>query len=127
MTNDTEAIAVEVIKTNSKPFAMITTYRAPDCNPDIFFDHISNAIKVLDYESKEIYMIGELNCDLLSNRTHRPTAILNSLTEIYQLEQLITEPTRCTVNTRNLIDVAYTNCPKRVLASGVLHLGISIK
>ena len=54
LTNDTEAIAVEVIKTNSKLFAMIIGYRVPDCNPDIFFNHISNAIKVLDYKSKEI-------------------------------------------------------------------------
>ena len=100
LTNDTEAIAVEVIKTNSKPFAMIIAYTAPDCNPDIFFDHISNAIKVLDYESKEIYVLGDLSCDLLSHKTQRPTATLNSLSEIYQLEQRLMGALLLTYDTR---------------------------
>ena len=59
---------LKLSKQYSKSFAMIIAYKATDCNPDIFFDHILNAIKVLDYESKEIYTIGDLNCDLLSHR-----------------------------------------------------------
>ena len=80
---------------------------------------------MIDYELKEIYILGDLNCDLHSSKTYRPTDLLNSLSELYPLDQLIVEPTRCTINSRNLIDVIFTNCPNRVAASGVLHLGIS--
>ena len=86
---------------------------------------MSGAIKVHDHESKEIYILGDLDCHLLSNRSNRPTVLLNLLSELYQLEQLITEPTKCTINTTILIDVTFTNCPNKVAASGVLHLSIS--
>ena len=83
-------------------------------------------IKQLEHESKYIFIFGDLNCDLLGNRSHRATSLLNSFAQIYQLQQLIDEPTRCTASTRTLIDVVlYTNCPSKVAASGVIHLGLS--
>ena len=111
MANETETIIVEVIDPNSKPFAIIAAYRPPESNPDIFFDNISNAIKALDHEKKE----KKINCDLNCNRGHRATSILNSLSEIYQLEQLIDEPTRCTENTRTLINVSIQTVPIELL------------
>ena len=91
----------------------------------MILNDILNSIKMLDYETKEIYMLGDFNCDLLASRSHRATTMLNSISEIYQLEQLITEPTRCTINSNTLIDLIFTNSPNRVVASGVIHLGIS--
>ena len=87
MHDNTEAIIIEVTKPNSKPFAVVVAYRAPDCNPGIFFEDISNAIKMIDFELKEIYILGDLNCDLHSSKTYRPTDLLNSLSELYQLDQ----------------------------------------
>ena len=53
MTNETEAIVVEVTKPNTTLFDIAVAYRAPDSNPDILFDYLSGAIKVVDHESKE--------------------------------------------------------------------------
>lgn len=125
MPNETEAIVIEILKPNSKPFIVISAYRPPCLNPDIFFEKISNTIKTLDLKDMEIFLLGDLNCDLLCTRNYRATSLLKSFSEVYQLEQLINEPTRCTQNTKTLIDVIYTNRPNRVVASGVLHLGIS--
>ena len=125
MSEETESIVIEIIKPNSKSFAIIIAYRPPQSNADDFFNDILNSIKMLDYETKEIYMLGDFNCDLLASRSHRATTMLNSISEIYQLEQLITEPTRCTINSNTLIDLIFTNSPNRVVASGVIHLGIS--
>ena len=49
-----------------------------------------------------------------------------SITNIYGLQQLITEePTRITPTSATLIDVIYTNCPDKVVCSGVRHISIS--
>jgi hypothetical protein len=45
--------------------------------------------------------------------------------DIYQLEQIITEPTRVTIDTSSLIDVFITNIAQKVKSSGVIRLGIS--
>ena len=43
----------------------------------------------------------------------------------YGLQQLITEPTRITETSATLINLIFTNCPDKVLCSGVRHIGIS--
>ena len=50
---------------------------------------------------------------------------LNSLYELYQLSQLINEPTRVTMTTSSLIDHVVTNTPEKISHSGVVHTGIS--
>ena len=51
--------------------------------------------------------------------------MLQEIAETYQLDQLISEPTRITETTKSLINSIFTNCMNRVAASGVLHLGLS--
>ena len=58
-------------------------------------------------------MIAEENVDNL-----RLTEILN----LFQLEQVITDPTRVTSTRESLLDIA-TNRPDKLLNSGVLHIG----
>ena len=50
---------------------------------------------------------------------------LNSIYELYQLSQLINEPTRVTLTTSSLIDHVVTNTPEKISQSGVVHTGIS--
>ena len=125
MSDDTETIVIDIIKPNSKPFAVVVSYRPPESDPDMYFDHMTSIFNLLDNEQRETYLLGDLNCDLLSERSRRPITLLNSFSELFQLEQLIKEPTRCNENSQTLIDVILTNTPERVVTSGVLHLGIS--
>ena len=57
--------------------------------------------------------------------SNNDTRLLNNITEIYDLTQLIQEATRITENTSTLLDVIYTNCPNKIVCSGVSHIGIS--
>jgi hypothetical protein len=43
---------------------VITVYRPPDASPD-FFINLENLLKEIDDENKEIYILGDLNCDLI--------------------------------------------------------------
>ena len=69
--------------------------------------------------------MGDLNCDLIATRYDNDMRKLVSITDTYGLQQLITEPTRITPTTATLIDVIFTNCPDRVVCSGVRHISIS--
>ena len=85
-----EAICIEVKKPKAKPFAI---YRPPGSH-DILFQKIQRAIIKLDSQDKEIILVGDFNCNLLSKKTDTQTEYLKSVTEVYQIKQLITEPTR---------------------------------
>ena len=81
----------------------------------------------IDDENKEMYILGDLNCNLLEKKTlfNMQTNKLNSLYELYQLSQLINELTRVTMTTSSLIDHVVTNTPEKISHSGVVHTGIS--
>ena len=44
---------------------------------------------------------------------------------MFQLEQLIKEPTRITSQSQTLIDLAFSNRPEIIIKSGVDHVGMS--
>ena len=118
-----ENVCIEIRKHRSKPFIVATWYRPPDslveiCNP------FESLVGKLDSLGVEYYLLGDFDCNIISN-TDNNTRLLNEVADIYGLHQLITEPTRITQNTSTLIDVVFTNCPDRIVNSGVKHVGIS--
>lgn len=50
---------------------------------------------------------------------------LEHILDIYGLDQLITEPTRVTMNSCRLIDRCITNSPDKIAKSGAVHLASS--
>ena len=79
---------------------MITTvYRPPNAHSE-FFESLEKFIKAIDDENKEMYILGDLNCDMLktNNDLNLPTNKIKSLYELYQLSQLIKQATRITIN-----------------------------
>ena len=124
--SELEAVCVEIIKPHSKPFFVTTVYRPPSALSE-FFDHFEKLIKGIDNENKEMYILGDLNCDLLrpDKDYNIPTKKIKSLYELYQLSQLIDEATRVTMTTTSLIDHMVTNTPEKISDSGVIHTGIS--
>ncbi len=53
------------------------------------------------------------------------TKKLNETLELYQLHQLINNPTHVTKLSSSLLDVCITSNPERISYSGILHFGIS--
>ena len=69
--------------------------------------------------------MGDLNCDVSKFPPDAHTRRLQFLSCVYQLEQLINEPTRVTRTSATLIDLIFTNKKENIVKSGVIHLGIS--
>ena len=74
-------------------------------------------------ENIEYYLMGDLKCDMIATRYD--TCKLMSITDVYGLQKLITEPARVPPTSSTLIDVIYTNCPDKIACSGVCHVSIS--
>ena len=70
----------------------------------------------IDTDHKEIYLLGDLNCDMLDSSSH-VTKRLNLLMESYPLSQVITQPTCVTQSSSTLIDVCITSNPEHAYYS----------
>ena len=120
-----ECITVEITKPRSKPFLVSTWYRPPS-SPSNLYHEFEKLIDKIDAEDLELYLLGDLNSDFLpANVNNFNAQALANIFDIYGLNQLITEPTRITPTSRTLIDLCITNCPDKIVDSGVIHVGIS--
>jgi hypothetical protein len=123
---DLEIIINETYNPRSRPFLVGTWYRPPSSSQQLFtlFEEI---IDKIDFENSELYLLGDLNCNLLSNTPNSNTSDLLNIFNIYNLSQTMAEPTRITNTSQTLIDLCITNNLDKVKASGVLSrsLGIS--
>ena len=119
-----EAICLEIRKNRSKPFFVITWYRPPN-SPVEILDKFEILIRNLEAEDKEYQIVGDLNCNLLDVQNNANSRRLMDIMDVYQLKQIITEPTRITNYSQSLIDVFITNNPHKVNTSGVVRIGIS--
>jgi hypothetical protein len=108
----------------SRPFLVGTWYRPPSSAQHLF-PLFQDIIDKIDPENSELYLLGHLNCDLLSQTPHANTLELLDIFDIYNLTQHITEPTRVTSTSQSLLDLCITNTPGKIKVSGVLSLGIS--
>jgi fructose-1,6-bisphosphatase len=72
-----------------------------------------------------MYILGDLNRDMLKTESDTPTKKIKSLYELYPLSQLIKEATRVAMTTSSLIDHIVTNTPKKISDSAVIRTGIS--
>ena len=115
--NNLEFLTVEITRPRSKPFLVSTWYRPPQSSPDLFstFERIFDNI---DAENLELYLMGVLNCNLLSEVVSNNSSHLLNIIDIYGLTQLTTEPTRVPQYSSTLIDLWLTNSPDKISKSG---------
>ena len=121
---DLELLILEIGNPRSRPFFVGTWYRPPSASHNLFplFEKI---VDIIDAENSEFYLLGDLNCNLLSDTPKTNTSDLLNILAIYNMTPLITEPTRITNTTQSLIDLCVTNTHDKIRASGVLSIGIS--
>ena len=77
-------------------------------------------LKEADARYSEIYILGDFNCNILSNPPEVHTTHLLDLMVDYQLAQLIKDPTRVNAESQTL-----TNKEDNISHSGVYTLSIS--
>ena len=107
--NDLENLCLEIQKPCSKPFLLVSWYRPP-CSSAELFSHYETLIAKLDSLDLEYYLMGDFNCNMASAHFDSNTRLLCEISDIYGLQQLITEPSRITESSSSLMDVIFTNC-----------------
>ena len=111
--NQLENICLEICKPRSRPFLVITWYRPPDSTVDKF-DVFESLVGRLDTLNAEFYIMGDINYNLGAPELDHNSRLLNDIRNLFSLHQLIDETTRVFLTLLTLIDLIFTNCPKRV-------------
>ena len=116
-----ETVWAEVKLPNAKPLLLCTVYRPPTALSE-WVDLFEEELSIVQTTGLEYIVLGDFNIDLLSNmnRTKWPNLI-----QLFDLTQLISNPTRVTPTTATLIDHVYTNVPSNISESFVSDLSIS--
>ena len=116
-----ECLWLEIKPIKSKPFLLGNIYRPPNSNIQwngVFEDCIEKVLR----EEKEIYLMGDINRDLLNSNIKKAWT---DYIEPFGLTQLVSEATRVTNDSRTLIDHIYSNCPENVNSLNVPKIGLS--
>ena len=80
-----EAVCIEVpvTKPNSRPFIVSSFYKPPSAPVEIF-NSIERMIGQIDNEDKETYILGNLNCNLLDQKSLDNDVTLNICCESWR-------------------------------------------
>ena len=116
-----ECIWLEIKPVNSKSFLLGNIYRPPNSTVEwnaIFEENIENVLR----EDKEIYLMGDINRDLLNSQIRN---VWSEYMESFGLYQLVSGATRVTNDSQTLIDHIYTNCPENVNSLDIPKIGLS--
>ncbi len=82
-------------------------------------------INKCEIESKQLLVLEDLNCDWNKTPLDSHTQKLKNICVLYQLSQIIDEPTRVTKSSATQIDLILANNPESISNHGVIEIGIS--
>ena len=105
-----ECIWSEIRPSKNEPFLIGNIYKPINSTVqwnEIFEGNIENVLR----EEREIYLMGDINRDLLDKQIKQP---LSDYMETFGLVQMVSEATRVTQSSKTLIDHVYTNCTENV-------------
>ena len=128
-----ELRCIKVKPVRAKPFFVVSWYRPPS-DPTETFDNFEEVLKCLESEGKEIILLGDTNCDVTSvdspqtdsnQNLPNSTKCLLDLYNSFGLKQLISEPTRETIDASSIINHIAVSNHFNVVESGVLKTCIS--
>ena len=91
---------------------------------DLFL-YYQSFLEKLDSIGLEYCLLGDLSCNLASLQYDSNTLHLCEISDLFGLQQPITEPTRITESSSTLVDLIFTYYADRVVCSGVSQIGIS--
>ena len=81
----------------------------------MFYD-FENLIGKIDGSNRELYLVGDINTNLLPGVADSNTPKLINVCETFGLGQLITEPTRVTGQSQSPIDLCITNTTAKIVS-----------
>ena len=109
---------------NCKSFIICIVYRPPTTNLNCFDEDLSRTTISALSLNKDIYMLGDLKCNVLNHNDAASQALLNFCTA-FNLTQMINQPTRISETSTTLIDVILASNTDLVKEARVLPCSIS--
>ena len=109
-----------------KDVTVIAVYRPPNTNSLLFFEDLERILKLLSFERKYIFLIGDFNYDTFKSTQSTSNNIdvenFSNILSEFNLYKLIHKPTRIKPPSATLLDNIYTNMPITVenCHSGIL-------
>ena len=100
------------------------SYRPPSATLDCFDTELCDALISPMPMNKPIYILGDLNCNLLNSSDLASQALVNFCVS-FNLTQLIRQPTRITESSTTLIDVILTSHENSIVDTQVMPSSIS--
>ena len=120
---DIESLWVEVNSPDGTSYLLCSMSRPPSASHD-YYDKMIENIELVSMLNKEIVIFGDLNFNykLDESLSSNPVHLIENL---FQLSQIVTEPTRKTLTSSTLLDVILTSVPEKHLESRVLTIDFS--
>lgn len=109
---------------NCKSFIICTVYRPPTTSLNCFDEDLGGTVISALSLNKDIYILGDLNCNVLNPNDIASQTLLNFCTA-FNLTQMIKKPTRITETLATLIDAILASNTDLIKVAGVLPGSIS--
>ena len=122
-----ESVFVEICNKNKTNFIVASIYRHPSMDLGIFNkEFLTPLFQKLEKEKKRLFLVGDLNVDLLKVESNTDTSdFFDSITSNLLVPHII-HPTRYTSHSKTLIDNIFSNCTNfQDGISGNLTVGLS--
>ena len=124
-TNEMESILVD-FQVSQQHISLLCGYKPPPVNNNIFTDEMDAFLDAAISNRPNIICLGDLNCDILHPLENgKEGRAWLDICDIYDLQNLITAPTRISRTKQSCIDIIPTNMPEFELQSGILEPGLS--
>ena len=119
-TSNIETLWADIALPNSKSFLICTVYRPPSSNSERM-DLFEEELSIAQTTGLEVILMGDFNLDVTLNTNKK----WNNLIELFDLAQLVSEPTRITETISTIIDHIYTSHLENITESFVSCYSIS--
>ena len=120
-----EAILVDV-QLGRHHFSLLSVYKPPSVNNETFTTEMGVILDAAISNRPDVICIGDFNADILNPMENsKQGRTLLDICDIYDLHNLIMEPTRISSTRKSCLDVFLTNAPKFALKSGTYESGLS--
>ena len=109
--NEVEAIVVD-IQIGQQHISLICGYKPPSVKNNTFSDEMHSLLDAAISNSSNLICLGHLNCDILHPlEDEKEGRVWMDICDIYDLQNLICEPTRISKTRESCLDLIATNAP----------------
>lgn len=110
--NDNIQSLINEIHINKEKWFIISLYRLPNANVQSFCNHVGTIIDKVSCESSMIILLGDINIDMSRNYVKRKQ--FNEVLALYNLKNIVTEPTCFKGDPPTSIDAIITSNARRL-------------